>query len=191
LSQAPRRTVALERAWAMDGAELQEPVKASGLRGRGGAYFPVSSKWATARATPAERKVLLVNAEEGEPGIYKDRHLLEGDPHRVLVGILIAAHGIGATDILLFVNGAARLARLRISAALTRARDDGAVRIPVEVRLGAGGYVLGEETVLINVIHAIARSRWSGPRFRPCLGSGRARRSSTTSKRLPTYPTSS
>lgn len=156
---------ALERALAMDGAELHELVKASGLRGRGGAYFPVGSKWATARATQAERKFLLVNAEEGEPGIYKDRDLLEGDPNRVVVGMLIAAHGIGATDIVLIVNGAARLAQHRISGALARAREEGALRIPVELRLGAGGYVLGEETALINVIHGYRSEPLARPPF--------------------------
>jgi NADH:ubiquinone oxidoreductase subunit F (NADH-binding) len=155
----------LERALAMDGAALLELVRASGLRGRGGAYFPVGAKWATARDTPAQRKVLLVNAEEGEPGIYKDRHLLEGDPHRVLAGAQIAAHGIGATEIVVFINGAARLARDRLGAALARARELGLMRVPVEVRAGAGGYVLGEETALINAIHGQRSEPLARPPF--------------------------
>ena len=73
-----------------------------------------------------QKKFLLVNAEEGEPGIYKDRHLLEGDPHRVLEGILIAALGIGATDVVIFVNGEARLARERLFDRARRVRADSA-----------------------------------------------------------------
>src|SRR6266498_2887150 len=89
--------------------------------GRGGAYFPVGAKWETARNTPSAQKYLLVNAEEGEPGIYKDRHLLEGDPHRFLEGIFMAALAIGATDVVVFVNGEAHLARERLLSALERA----------------------------------------------------------------------
>ncbi|HEX8966967.1 MAG TPA: NAD(P)H-dependent oxidoreductase subunit E, partial [Chloroflexota bacterium] len=145
--------MALERALSLGSDAVWQMVKDSGLRGRGGAYFPVGTKWETARATPAERKFLLVNAEEGEPGIYKDRHLLEGDPHRVIEGSLIAALGIGATDVFIFVNGEARLSYERLLTALEAARRLGVVRVSVEVRLGAGGYVLGEETALINAIH--------------------------------------
>ncbi len=143
---------ALERAHSMGSDAVWRLVKDAGLRGRGGAYFPLGAKWETARNTPAARKFLLVNAEEGEPGIYKDRHLLEGDPHRVVEGLLIAALAIGATDVVIFVNGEAHLAHERLLAALQRARTLG-VEVPVEVRLGAGGYVLGEETALINAIH--------------------------------------
>jgi NADH:ubiquinone oxidoreductase subunit F (NADH-binding)/NADH:ubiquinone oxidoreductase subunit E len=154
---AEARSLGSDRVW--------EIVKDSGLRGRGGAYFPVGAKWETARNTPAKKKFLLVNAEEGEPGIYKDRHLLEGDPHRVLEGILIAALGIGATDIVIFVNGEAKLAVERSLVALDQARQLGAVQVPIEVRLGAGGYVLGEETALINAIHGLRAEPLARPPF--------------------------
>jgi len=95
---------ALDKALGMGSDAVWQLVKESGLRGRGGAYFPVGAKWETARNTQASRKFLLVNAEEGEPGIYKDRHLLEGDPHRVLEGIQIAALGIGATNVVIFAD---------------------------------------------------------------------------------------
>jgi NADH-quinone oxidoreductase subunit F len=161
----PDAYAGLDRALALDGADLLELVRAAGLRGRGGAYFPVGAKWATARATPAERKVVIVNAEEGEPGIYKDRHLLEGDPHRVLAGAQIAAHGVGATEIVVFANGAAALARQRLEAALARARELGLMRVEVAVRAGAGGYVLGEETALINAIHGQRAEPLARPPF--------------------------
>ncbi len=156
---------ALERALQLGSDGLWRLVQESGLRGRGGAYFPVGAKWQTARSTRAARKFLLVNAEEGEPGVYKDRHLLEGHPQRVVEGIQIAALGIGATDVLVFVNGEARLARERLQAALARARAIGAERVSVEVRLGAGGYVLGEETALINAIHGLRAEPLARPPF--------------------------
>ena len=156
---------ALREALSLGSDRVWEIVRDSGLRGRGGAYFPVGAKWETARNTPAQKKFLLVNAEEGEPGIYKDRHLLEGDPHRVLEGILIAALGIGATDVVIFVNGEAKLALERLLVALDQARRLGAVQLPVEVRLGAGGYVLGEETALINAIHGQRAEPLARPPF--------------------------
>jgi NADH:ubiquinone oxidoreductase subunit F (NADH-binding)/NADH:ubiquinone oxidoreductase subunit E len=156
---------ALREALSLGSDGVWELVKESGLRGRGGAYFPVGAKWETARNTPADKKFLLVNAEEGEPGIYKDRHLLEGDPHRILEGVLIAALGIGATDIVIFVNGEARLSQERLLAALAQARRIGATHVPVEVRLGAGGYVLGEETALINAIHGLRAEPLARPPF--------------------------
>jgi NADH:ubiquinone oxidoreductase subunit F (NADH-binding)/NADH:ubiquinone oxidoreductase subunit E len=156
---------ALEHARGLGGDRVWQLVRDSGLRGRGGAYFPVGAKWETARNTSAPRKFLLVNAEEGEPGIYKDRHLLEGDPHRVLEGILIAALGIGATHVVIFINGEARLGQDRLLAALAQARQMGVVDVPLEVRLGAGGYVLGEETALINAIHGQRAEPLARPPF--------------------------
>lgn len=165
-----RSYAALERALSLGGDGVWQLVKDSGLRGRGGAYFPVGTKWATARHTAAQKKFLLVNAEEGEPGIYKDRHLLEGDPHRLVEGVLIAAVGIGATDVVIFVNGEARLAQERLLAALATARRLGVVHLPIDVRLGAGGYVQGEETALINVIHGLRAEPLARPPFPAVAG---------------------
>jgi NADH:ubiquinone oxidoreductase subunit F (NADH-binding)/NADH:ubiquinone oxidoreductase subunit E len=162
---APRSYRALEKARSMGSEAVWQTVKDSGLRGRGGAYFPVGAKWETTRNTPAEKKFLLVNAEEGEPGIYKDRHLLEGDPHRVVEGIFIAALGMGATNIVIFVNGEAKVSQERLLAALETARRLGVVDLPIEVRLGAGGYVLGEETALINAIHGQRAEPLARPPF--------------------------
>jgi len=108
---------------------------------------------------------LLVNAEEGEPGVYKDRHLLEGDPHRVVEGGLIAALGIGATHVIIFVNGEAKLANERLLIAIEHARRSGAADLPIEVRLGGGGYVLGEETALINAVHGLRAEPLARPPF--------------------------
>jgi NADH:ubiquinone oxidoreductase subunit F (NADH-binding)/NADH:ubiquinone oxidoreductase subunit E len=156
---------AFREALSVGSDRVWEIVRDSGLRGRGGAYFPVGAKWETARNTSATSKFLLVNAEEGEPGVYKDRHLLEGDPHRVLEGVLIAALGIGATDVVIFINGEARLAQERLLAAVDQARRIGAVQVRLDVRLGAGGYVLGEETALINAIHGQRAEPLARPPF--------------------------
>ncbi|HEU5321873.1 MAG TPA: NAD(P)H-dependent oxidoreductase subunit E, partial [Methylomirabilota bacterium] len=78
-----------------------EEVRAAGLTGRGGAYFQTAVKWAACRAAPASPKYLVVNGEEGEPGIFKDRHLMEGDPHRLLEGLLLAAYAVGASRAIL------------------------------------------------------------------------------------------
>jgi len=162
---ASDKYAALERALQLGPDKVWELVKDSGLRGRGGAYFPVGTKWETTRNTEALQKYLLVNAEEGEPGIYKDRHLLEGDPHRVIEGVLMAALAIGATNVIVFMNGEAHLSRERFLAALERARSLGVVRVPIELRLGAGGYVLGEETALINAIHGLRAEPLARPPF--------------------------
>ena len=159
------RYEALEKALSLGSDTVWQLVKDSGLRGRGGAYFPVGAKWETARTTPAEKKFLLVNAEEGEPGIYKDRHLLEGDPHRVIEGLLIAAVGIGATNVVIVINGEARRSQERLMTALEKARELGVVSVPTEIRLGAGGYVLGEETALINAVHGQRAEPLARPPF--------------------------
>ena len=131
------------------------------LRGRGGAYFPAGIKWRGARATGRSPRYLIVNAEEGEPGIYKDRHIMEGNPFLLLEGLAIAAYAIGADKTYLYVNGEANEAAGRVEDALDLARDLGLAgenvlgadfNLDIEVRRGGGGYVLGEESALMNSI---------------------------------------
>ncbi len=152
--------------------EVIEEVKQAGLLGRGGAYFPAGIKWAGARGSTDRPKYLVVNAEEGEPGIYKDRHLMEGDPHRLIEGAVIAAYAIGASRVIFYVNGEARLAQQRLELALRQADSRGligknvlgsGVDVEYEVRHGAGGYVLGEETALLESIEGYRAM----PRVRP------------------------
>lgn len=146
--------------------------KESGLLGRGGAYFPAALKWEACRAARGEPKYLVVNGEEGEPGIFKDRHLMEGDPHRILEGMLIAAYAAGSSRGYLFINGAAGLSYRRMARAVEQARSLGLLgerilgsdfRFEVELRRGAGGFVLGEETALLECIEG----RRALPRVRP------------------------
>src|SRR3989442_742675 len=145
-----------------------EEVRAAGLAGRGGAYFQTAVKWSGCRAAAGSPKYLVVNGEEGEPGIFKDRHLMEGDPHRLLEASLIAAYATGASRAILYIHGEAELAAERLAVALGQARQWGLIRqrvlgsqpsLRVEIPPGAGGLVLGRE-------HA-ARGPPEGQRGRP------------------------
>ncbi len=157
---------------AGDPLAVIETVKTASLQGRGGAYFPAAVKWEGARRAAGEPKYLIVNGEEGEPGIFKDRHLLEGDPHRLLEGALLAAYAAGASHVYLYVHGEANLAARRLERALDTARRWGLVSqhvlgsdfsIEVEIRRGAGGFVLGEETALMESLEG----RRAMPRAKP------------------------
>jgi NADH-quinone oxidoreductase subunit F len=149
-----------------------ETVKAAGLRGRGGAYFAAALKWEGARAAAGRPKYLIVNAEEGEPGIFKDRHLMEGDPHRLLEGALLAAYASGASRIYLYIHGEAHLSAQRMADAVQEATWWGLLgdhilgsdfSVELEIRRGAGGFVLGEETALMESIEG----RRAMPRPKP------------------------
>ena len=149
-----------------------EEVRAAGLAGRGGAYFQTAVKWAACRAAGGEPKYLVVNGEEGEPGIFKDRHLMEGDPHRLLEAVLLAAYAAGASRGVLYIHGEAAISAERVATALGQARAWGLVgerilgadfSLELEVRRGAGGFVLGEETALLESIEG----RRAMPRTRP------------------------
>ena len=155
-----------------DAEHIIDEVRAAGLAGRGGAYFPTAIKWRTCRDAAGAPKYLIVNGEEGEPGIFKDRHLMEGDPHRLLEGLLLAAYAIGASRAILYIHGEADLAAARLGRAVVQARDWGLVgdrvlgsgfSIDVQLRRGAGGFVLGEETALLESLEG----RRAMPRTRP------------------------
>ncbi|CBE67915.1 Putative dehydrogenase, similar to gamma (5') and beta (3') subunits of formate dehydrogenase and to nuoE and nuoF of NADH dehydrogenase (fdhB2/C2) [Candidatus Methylomirabilis oxygeniifera] len=136
-------------------------VKASGLTGRGGAYFGAAHKWEACRNATGSPKYLVINGEEGEPGIFKDRHLMEGDPHRLLEGILLTAFACGASRGILFINGEAELSARRMENALRSAEAVGLLgerilesdfSFQLELRRGSGGFILGEETALMEAI---------------------------------------
>jgi NADH:ubiquinone oxidoreductase subunit F (NADH-binding) len=151
---------------------LIETVRQAGLRGRGGAYFQAALKWEGARREAGSPKHLIVNGEEGEPGIFKDRHLMEGDPHRLLEGALRAAYAAGAARVFLYIHGAAHRAARAMARAVDQAREAGLVgervlgsafSVAVEIRRGAGGFVLGEETALMESLEG----RRAMPRPKP------------------------
>ncbi len=152
--------------------EVIQTVLDAGLLGRGGAYFPAARKWQAARAANGSPRYLVVNAEEGEPGLFKDRHIMEGDPHLLLEGMLIAAYATGASETYIYVNAEANLSAQRIETAIEQAQDAGLIGdnilgsgfdCQVTVRRGAGGYVCGEETTLLDTIQGNRRE----PRLRP------------------------
>lgn len=136
-----------------------EVVKKSGLLGRGGAGFPTGVKWGfTARAGKGQ-KYIVCNADEGEPGTFKDRLILEGDPHSILEGMAIAGYAVGADKGFIYIRGEYALSIQRLRNAVEQARKYGLLgenlfgsgfRFDVEVRIGAGAYVCGEETALIE-----------------------------------------
>jgi len=145
----------------MTPAEVLEEVRKSGLRGRGGAGYPSGLKWSTVAKQPGPRKFVICNADEGDPGAFMDRSVLESDPHRVLEGMAVAAYAVGADRGYIYVRAEYPLAIERLKIALRQARRAGLLgnnicntnfHFDIELRLGAGAFVCGEETALIASI---------------------------------------
>lgn len=162
----------LARTLTLSPEEVIEEVKESGLRGRGGAYFPAALKWQGARSVKNEPRYLVVNCEEGEPGVFKDRHLMEGVPHRLLEGAIIAAYASDIHDAYIYINAEANLSAERMQTAVEQAYGQGLLgenilssgySLNLEIMRGAGGYVCGEETTLLNTMEGYRRE----PRLRP------------------------
>ena len=133
----------------------------SGIRGRGGAGFPTGKKWAFAKASPGPVKYVCCNADEGDPGAFMDRSILEGDPHAVIEAMAIAGYTIGASQGYIYVRAEYPVAVERLEIALKQAREYGFLgekifgsdfNFDIEIRLGAGAYVCGEETALMTSI---------------------------------------
>ncbi|MDP6226080.1 MAG: NADH-quinone oxidoreductase subunit F, partial [Anaerolineales bacterium] len=141
--------------------QVIDEVKRSGLRGRGGAGFPTGLKWEFCRKTPGKVKYLICNADEGDPGAFMNRSLLEGDPHAVLEGMLIGAYAIGATEGYIYIRAEYPLAIERLELALRQITEYGLIgdnilgsnfRFHITIKQGAGAFVCGEETALIASI---------------------------------------
>jgi len=139
--------------------EAIELVKASGLRGRGGGGFPTHIKWKLVHDVQADQKYIICNGDEGDPGAFMDRSLLEGDPHRILEGMMLGAYAIGASQGFFYIRAEYPLAIKRIKQAIAQAREAGLMgehifgsdfSFEAEVRTGAGAFVCGEETALIH-----------------------------------------
>lgn len=131
----------------------------SGLRGRGGGGFPTGIKWDIASKNHAEQKYIVCNADEGDPGAFMDRSILEGDPHSVIEGMMIAGYAIGATKGLVYIRAEYPLAISRLDKAIVSARKRGYLgknlfgtdfEFDIEIKFGAGAFVCGEETALIH-----------------------------------------
>jgi formate dehydrogenase iron-sulfur subunit len=142
----------LDKARSLGPAGIIAAVMASGLRGRGGAGFPTAVKWKTTAEAPGERKYIVCNADEGDSGTYADRMLLEGDPFGLIEGMVIAALAIGATKGYVYTRSEYPHAIAAFDKALVIARDAGILgpAFDIEQRVGAGAYVCGEETALLE-----------------------------------------
>ena len=150
---------AIEKCIAqMTPEQVIDEVKTSGLGGRGGAGFPTWFKWNAARASQGEKKYVICNADEGDPGAFMDRAVIEGDPHAVIEGMMIAAYAIGADEGIVYVRAEYPLAILRLEHALGQAREKGLLgknifgtnfNFDIRIKAGAGAFVCGEETALI------------------------------------------
>ena len=152
--------------------EVIEEVEKSGLRGRGGAGFPTGKKWRLTKNVEGKQKYVVCNADEGDPGAFMDRSILEGDPHSVLESMIIAGFAIGANQGYIYVRAEYPIAVERFSVAIKQAREYGLLgknifgtdfSFDVEVRLGAGAFVCGEETALLESIEG----KRGQPRIKP------------------------
>nr|AAX89149.1 HoxF [Allochromatium vinosum] len=156
----------------MTPADVLREVTTSGLRGRGGGGYPTGLKWSTIAKMPPGQKYVVCNADEGDPGAFMDRAVLESDPHRVLEGMAIAAYAVGASKGYVYVRAEYPLAVERLETAIRKAKRAGFLgakvadtqfAFEVEIRLGAGAFVCGEETALMASIEGLRGQ----PRPRP------------------------
>ena len=152
--------------------EVIEIVDKSGLRGRGGAGFPTGKKWRATRDAKGDTKYVVCNADEGDPGAFMDRSILEGDPHAVLEAMEIAGYAVGAEKGYIYVRAEYPIAVQRLKIAINQAREYGILgknifgtnfNFDIEIRLGAGAFVCGEETALLESIEG----RRGQPRVKP------------------------
>jgi len=163
---------ALRKALLMTPEQVIEEIKKSGLRGRGGAGFPTGRKWEFCRNSPGKKKYVICNADEGDPGAFMDRSILEADPHAVVEGLTISGYAIGADEGYIYVRAEYPLAVKRVQTALEQAQQRGFLGkdvlgsgfdFVVHIKEGAGAFVCGEETALMASIE----SRRGMPRPRP------------------------
>ncbi|RYD03664.1 hypothetical protein N752_18115 [Desulforamulus aquiferis] len=156
----------------MSPEQVIEEIKLSGLRGRGGGGFPTATKWALTRRSPGKDKYVICNADEGDPGAFMDRSVLESNPHSVLEGMLLAGYAMGANNGYIYIRAEYPLAVKRLKLALAEARSkgllganilDSSFSFDIQIREGAGAFVCGEETALIMSIEG----KRGMPRIRP------------------------
>lgn len=163
---------ALARALGLDPAEVIQTVESAGLRGRGGAGFPTGVKWRLCAANPAEKRYIICNADEGDPGAFMDRTVLEGNPHLVLEGMIIGGYAMQATEGYIYVRAEYPTAIARLNNALAQCHELGFLGrnilgsgfdFDIRLKIGAGAFVCGEETALMQSIEG----KRGMPRLRP------------------------
>ena len=170
---------AIENCLSLSWQEVLEIVKNSGLRGRGGAGFPTWRKWLFCRETQSRQRYLICNADEGDPGAFMNRSLIEGDPHALLEGMLIAAYVIGASQGYIYIRSEYPLAIERLKGAIAVMREMGllgdnilgsAFSFDIKIKEGAGAFVCGEETALMASIEGKRGMPRTRPPFPPVSG---------------------
>ncbi len=163
---------ALYKALNMSRDDVIEQIRQSGLRGRGGAGFPTGRKWEFTKNAVSDIKYVCCNADEGDPGAFMDRSILEGDPHSVIEAMIIAGYAVGANQGYIYVRAEYPIAVKRLKIAILQAKKlgllgknilDKGLDFDLELRLGAGAFVCGEETALMNSIEG----KRGEPRPRP------------------------
>ncbi|EKD41312.1 MAG: hypothetical protein ACD_73C00769G0003 [uncultured bacterium] len=162
----------IQKLFATEPTALVDEIKNSGLRGRGGAGFSAGLKWSFVPQNTGQPKYLCVNADESEPGTFKDRLLMEEDPHQLIEGIIIACYAIRSNACYIYIRGEFDLSRRRLEVAVKEAYDKGYLgknifgkgyELNIYIHRGAGAYICGEETALLNSIEG-----WKGqPRIKP------------------------
>lgn len=159
--------------------DVIEEVKKSGLVGRGGAAFPTALKWSFAANEKSDIKYIICNADEGEPGTFKDRLILEGDPHSIIEAMAIAAYAFGAAEGYIYIRGEYRQSIEKVQNVINQAREHGLLGkdifgsgfdFDIFIREGAGAYVCGEETALIESIEGKRGEPRDKPPFPPSVG---------------------
>jgi NADP-reducing hydrogenase subunit HndC len=159
--------------------EVRAELDKSGLQGRGGAGFPVGRKWNFVALAPGRPKYVICNADESEPGTFKDRLILEGDPHSIVEALAIAAYAVGASEGYVYIRGEYKLAYQRMEKAIQQARQNGLLGknifnknfdFELHVHAGAGAYICGEETALIESIEGKRGEPRARPPYPPTQG---------------------
>ena len=162
---------ALEKARGMSPEEVIAEVKASGLRGRGGAGFPCGAKWELARNAQGGEKFLICNADEGEVGTFKDRYILQHDPFSLLEGMAIAGYAIGSKKGYIYLRAEYHYLLKGFTKAISQCREKGYLDdLDLEIREGAGAYICGEESALMNSIEGKRGEARFRPPFPPTSG---------------------
>ena len=163
---------AIQKALAMSPREIIDHIKQSGLRGRGGAGFPTGTKWDFMPSDGEVPKIVAVNTDEGEPGTFKDREIVEQDPHQVIEGVLIAAYAVGASRAYVYIRGEFFLGVKRWIKAIAEAYEKGFLgqdilgsgfNLDISVHRGAGAYICGEETAMLESLEG----KRGEPRLKP------------------------
>ena len=189
---------ALRKAIAMGPAAIRDEVKAANLRGRGGAGFAAGVKWSFLKTHPEKPNYIAVNADEGEPGTIKDRTLMEKDPHRCVEGFIISAYALDVHTVYVYIRGELVLAIKRIEQAVREARAKGYLgdkvidqdfKLDIVVHAGAGAYICGEETSLLNSLEGLRGEPRLKPPFPAVVGAFGAPTIVNNLETLATVPT--